>query len=298
MQVNRLFEIIYFLLDKNHVTAMELAQYFGVSTRTIYRDIDILSAAGIPVYMTKGKGGGISLLPNFILNKTLLTEQEKTEILSALRAVDAVNFNESNTAIRKLSSMFGSNQADWIEIDFSPWEDGNKEALVFQDLKESILHKQRVRFLYHNVRGEKTERTVEPLKLCFKGQGWYLYAYCIFKKDFRFFKLRRIKELCILEEFFDRLIPEKVLKEQKISCSQLITIEMKLSKEVAYRVYDEFENYNKLDDDSFIVTLTVPKEEWLYDYISTFGEHCQVLQPESVRMEVKERLQKTLQHYL
>ena len=83
MQINRLFEIVYILLEHQCMTAKELANRFEVSVRTIYRDIDVLSAAGIPIYMTRGKGGGISLLPNFILNKTVLTESEKTEILSA-----------------------------------------------------------------------------------------------------------------------------------------------------------------------------------------------------------------------
>ena len=71
MQINRLFEIIYILLDKKIVTSRELADRFEVSTRTIYRDIEILSSSGIPVYMRKGKGGGISLLPEFVLNKAV-----------------------------------------------------------------------------------------------------------------------------------------------------------------------------------------------------------------------------------
>ena len=104
MQINRLFEIVYILLEHQCMTAKELANRFEVSVRTIYRDIDVLSAAGIPIYMTRGKGGGISLLPNFILNKTVLTESEKTEVLSALHAVQAVNSNESKTVIHRLSN--------------------------------------------------------------------------------------------------------------------------------------------------------------------------------------------------
>ena len=119
MQINRLFEIVYILLEHQCMTAKELANRFEVSVRTIYRDIDVLSAAGIPIYMTRGKGGGISLLPNFILNKTVLTESEKTEILSALHAVQAVNSNESKTVIQRLSNLFGEAQTDWLEIDFS-----------------------------------------------------------------------------------------------------------------------------------------------------------------------------------
>ena len=71
MQINRLFEMVYLLLHKESVTAGELAKYFEVSPRTIYRDVELLSSAGIPIYMTKGKGGGISLLPDFVLNKAI-----------------------------------------------------------------------------------------------------------------------------------------------------------------------------------------------------------------------------------
>ena len=108
MQINRLFEIIYILLDKKTVTSKELADRFEVSTRTIYRDIETLSISGIPIYMSKGRGGGISLLPTFILNKTVITDEEKENILSSLKAVSAVGFSKTDTALTKLSSLFGS----------------------------------------------------------------------------------------------------------------------------------------------------------------------------------------------
>ena len=84
MQSKRQFEIIYILMNRKLVTAKELAEHFGISQRTVYRDIDVLGLAGIPVYTEKGKGGGICLLPEFVLNKSLLDEQEQNEILSAL----------------------------------------------------------------------------------------------------------------------------------------------------------------------------------------------------------------------
>ena len=95
MKINRLFEIIYTLLQKERITAEELAERFEVSTRTIYRDIDVLSSVGIPVYMMKGRDGGIALLPNYILDKTILTEDERKNILASLRAVEAVDTNDS-----------------------------------------------------------------------------------------------------------------------------------------------------------------------------------------------------------
>ncbi len=84
MQIQRLFEIIYLLLEQEIVSAKKLAERFEVSTRTIYCDVEILSSSGIPIFMKKGRNGGISLMPNFKLNKTVMTKEEKNVIISAL----------------------------------------------------------------------------------------------------------------------------------------------------------------------------------------------------------------------
>ncbi|WP_304509649.1 helix-turn-helix transcriptional regulator [Anaerotignum sp.] len=297
MQINRLFEIVYLLLNKGCITAGELAKQFEVSPRTIYRDVELLSSAGIPIYMTKGKGGGISLLPDFVLNKAVLTEKEKADILSALCAMDAVSLGKTDTAVKKLSSLFGNDASDWVEVDFSGWANAEEESLVFTMLKGAILEKLVVKFLYHS--GESSmERQVEPLKLCFKGQGWYLYGYCRIRNDYRFFKLRRIKNLTVLTDVFKRQKPHKIFDGGKVFQDDFITIILKLSKEMAYRVYDEFSNYELLPDGSFKATLTMPRGEWVYHYLATFGEHCEVLEPVDIRLQIKEKLQKTLLQYL
>lgn len=296
MQIHRLFEIIYLLLNKGKLTASELAEHFEVSTRTIYRDVELLSSSGIPIYMTKGKGGGVSLLSNFVLNKTMLTEEEKRDILSSLQAVKAVSLTQTPTAIQKLSSLFGSEKDNWIEIDFSGWANAESEASLFDTLKSAILTRQKVRFLYHSS-ADSIIRIVEPLKLCFKGQGWYLYGYCTLRQDYRFFKLRRIKELASLNESFDRETPAKVLTAAPSFQDDFVTITLKLSEQMAFRVYDEFPQYSRLPDNRFLVHLTMPKGEWIYQYLATFGEYCEVLEPENMRLQIKEKLQKTLASY-
>lgn len=297
MQIDRLFEMIYLLLNQGKVTAGELAQQFEVSTRTIYRDVELLSAVGIPIYMSKGKNGGISLLPDFVLNKTVLTENEKADILSALHAVDAITLEQTNTAVRKLSSLFGSSNSDWIEVDFSGWANADEESAVFALLKTAILEKSTVQFLYHGVESS-VERVVEPLKLCFKGQSWYLYGYCRLRNDCRFFKLRRIKELRGLTERFERQKPEKLFDGNKVFQDDFVTITLLISKEMAYRVYDELPDCERLPDGSFKATLTMPRGDWVYHYLATFGEYCEVLEPADIHLQIKEKLQKTLNRYL
>lgn len=299
MQVNRLFEIIYILLENNIVTAKELAERFEVSQRTIYRDIEILSTAGIPVYMSKGKGGGISILPNFILNKAILTEEEKSEILSSIRAVNAISFNDSEPekVLRKLNNILGENDSDWIEVDFSNWANAEREKETFYNLKSAILSKKVVRFDYSSGKGENINREVCPLKLYFKGQSWYVYGYCRIRNDYRFFKLRRIKDLYISEERFNIKAPKNIRKEDNIFNDEFITLKMRISSKMAYRIYDEFEYFKKLDDGSFIVTIEYPKGEWLFSYISSFGEECEVLEPQEMRKEIKNKIRKMLLNY-
>lgn len=297
MQINRLFEIIYILLDKKTVTSKVLAERFEVSVRTIYRDIDTLSSAGVPVYMTKGKGGGISLLPDFVLNKTVLTDDEKNDILSSLKAVSAINFNKTDQALNKLNSLFGETNADWIEVDFSTWSNSDSYKDIFISLKSAIISKRVITFTYSSGKGEKTKRTAEPLKLCFKGGSWYLYSYCRLRENFRFFKLNRVRELTVTDEFFKKTAPTQIFSQNDKYTNETIPLKLKLSPKMAYRVYDEFENYDICKDGSFIAMIDFPKSEWLFYYLSSFGSECEVLEPLSVRNDFKTELEKIIKKY-
>ena len=118
MQDSRWFRIVYTLLDTGKCTASELAEKLEVSVRTIYRDLDALSAAGIPVYATQGKGGGVSLLPEYVLDNVLLSGEEKEKILMALQDLSAADETAGELLV-KLGALFQTRAADWIEVDFS-----------------------------------------------------------------------------------------------------------------------------------------------------------------------------------
>lgn len=298
MQVNRLFEIIYILLDKKTVTAKMLADKFEVSTRTIYRDIEILSASGIPVYMSRGSGGGISILPDFILNKSVLTDKEKSDILSAVKAVSAVNFADTKSALRKLGSMFGENSANWIEVDFSQWTKNSDEADSFSVLKSAVLLCNLVSFSYSNNKGEKSFRTVEPYKLCFKGGAWYLYGYCRLRQDFRFFKLRRIKDLFVSDSNFTPKQISKLFGKCNYYKTDFIKLKLRISSNSEFRVYDEFDNYEIQPDGSFIAEIDFPNDNWLKHYIMSYGSDCEVLEPQHIRDDIINELKNTQNNYL
>ena len=299
MQINRMFEIIYILLEKKTVTAKELADRFEVSVRTIYRDIESLSATGIPVFMSKGKGGGISLLSDFVLNKTVLTQDEKDNIISALNAIKTIDVENSSPAIGRLSSLFGKQNSNWIEIDFSDWGIGDKKKDNFLILKNAIINKNVVEFEYYSSKGEKTERTAESLKLCFKSRDWYLYAYCRQRKDNRFFKLSRMNNIVVLNEKVERIAPETVFEqEQRPFESEFITIKIKFTAEMAFMVYEVFDNYEVMKDGSFLVTAKMPNANWLVSYILSYGDQCEVLEPQEIRNKVKNSLEKISKKYL
>src|SRR5690554_6769585 len=119
MQINRLFEIVYILLHKKTVRAGELAEHFEVSIRTIYRDIDALCAAGVPIYTSKGRGGGISLVDRYVLNKSIFSEGEQNEILMSLQSLNVMKVPDIQPVLNKLSGIFNKQSMNWIDVDFS-----------------------------------------------------------------------------------------------------------------------------------------------------------------------------------
>lgn len=298
MQINRLFEIVYILIDRKTITAKELAERFEVSTRTIYRDIETLSSVGIPIYTNKGRGGGVSILDNYILNKAVLTDEEKSNVLTSLKAVNQIVFNDEDSAIGKLGSLFGSNSNDWIEVDFSSWYGSDDESEMFKSIKNAIISKRMITFTYSSGKGELTQREAEPLKLCFKGMSRYLYAYCRLRNDFRFFKLSRMKNILLNEDHFIRSAPEQIFDNHSIVDEEYVRLKLKISPGAAYRVFDEFDNYTQDADGNYIVETFFPRGEWLFPYISSFGCSCEVLEPVDVRKKTKDEIAKMLNNYL
>lgn len=297
MQIHRMLEIVYLLMGGKALTAGSLARRFEVSNRTIYRDVEALSAAGVPVYMIRGKGGGIALSPGSSLGRAVLTDGEKADVLASLKALGGVAPGAADGALKKLGALFGAAGADWIEVDFSSWSDPKGVSEAFSRLKSSILGRCVVSFTYAGGRGETARRTVEPLKLCFKGQAWYLYGYCRDRRAERLFKLSRMREIEVYEESFSREAPSRALEPGPLPQGELVEVILKLPEEMAFRVYDEFEHHERLENGAFLVRTMLPKGEGLYQYVLSFGERCEVLSPPEARREIAARLEKILARY-
>ncbi|HEX3076742.1 MAG TPA: YafY family protein [Lachnospiraceae bacterium] len=298
--MNRLFEIVYLLVNRKCITANELATHFEVSVRTIYRDIEALSIAGIPVYATKGKGGGIHIMEDYVLNNSLLTNQEQNQILAALQSLGAVSDMEVEPVLTKLSSIFNRKMVDWIDVDFSSWSNRLEEKEKFNILKEAILNRKEIRFQYFNSYGRESSRNVEPLKLIFRGQAWYIYAFCKEKQDYRFFKITRILGLELGENNFEREIPSQIYeKEEQDYQIPLQRLVLKIDSRMAYRIYDEFESSNIKwqEDGSCIVEADMPYDRWVIGTIMSYGDAIEVLEPITLREEIKRIYQKALMKY-
>ncbi len=304
MQINRLFEIIYILVNKKSVTAQELAEHFEVSRRTIYRDIDILCESGIPIYTSKGKGGGICLLESYVLNKSVLTDQEQSDILSALQGLKATLPSDRSQILSKLDSLFGNKNADWIEVDFSNWSSKEEDKLKFQQIKDSILNHRVIQFHYYSSYGQETVRVLEPAKLIFKGQAWYLLGFCREKQDIRYFKISRIQKLLITEEQFaprpwepeKEKLSEAYLPSSPPPMQELL---LKIHPSMAYRVYDEFpaSSITQDNDGNFLIRTDMPAGGWLYGYLMSYEDQLELLEPLDIRNNLIDKYIKTLKKY-
>ena len=298
MKDNRLFRILYYILEKEKVTANELADKFEVSVRTIYRDIDSISSVGVPIFTTQGKGGGIKIDNEYILNKSLFDANEKEQIIAALQGLEKTNKVYKSELITKLSALFKIKNSNWIEIDFTSWGSNNTYQDLFNTLKIAIINKNIISFSYNSSKAEKINRRVKPIRLLFKEQDWYLYAFCLLRNDFRYFKLSRIKDLEVLAINYEDNFENIVLKRE-IKYENTVNIKLKFNKSVAFRVYDEFNEAIEEDEKgNLYVEIKIPNNYKLYNYIFSFGSNVEILEPKEIRNQFKNIIDELAKKYI
>lgn len=299
MKNSRLFQLLYLLMEKRDWTAEELAERTEVSKRTIYRDIDALSAAGIPVFSVKGQGGGIRLMDQFQLDRSLVSPEGQDQILTSLKSLEAVGLGEHGEILSQLSGLFQKEPVDWLEVDFESWGAVQGEKKFFELCREAILKRRLLTLKYCNSSGERAVRRVEPERLCFKGGNWYLSAYCLLRGDFRLFRLNRIEELVMEEETF---LPGRhqgendkgkalswLEKEEERLC-----LELRFTETAAYQVMDSFapQQIERLPDGGFLVKVSFPSGRWVLGFLLSFGAELEVLKPEAVREQLRQEAER------
>ncbi len=301
MQIERLVQMVFYIVDRKRVTAKELADFFHVSARTIYRDINILSIAGIPVISEKGAGGGISFIDGYTMDKALLSKDEQVSICQGLQILQAAKHPDAEMALYKIRSVFKNVlEPKWLDIDFSDWGSDETEKIKISDLQYAILNKHAVSFDYFNSELKQTERIVEPLRLFFKSHAWYMLGFCRSKGEIRTFRLSRVKRLLVLPEVFEREFPVEAAstEECREECPDPV-LKLKFSPEIAYRLYDEFqENQVCLcEDGNYYVTAPYELNHWTMHYLLSFGKYVEVIGPEEARAMLKEIVSEILKKY-
>ncbi len=301
MKIHRLLEMTIVLLNKNTVTARELAERFGVTTRTIYRDIDALSASGVPVYATQGAGGGISILEDFTVNRALLSDSEKDSILIALQNLQITRYPEVDSVLEKLGSLFKNPATDWLCVDFMPWGSRPCDEDRFNLIKTAIIQNRILDIEYLNASNVKTCRKIEPMKLIFKAQSWYLRGFCLTRQEIRTFRLTRIKKAVLTDTRFDGKKEHETedLYSASGSMKPVTHLVLEFQQEALYRLYDDYEEGMLRSNPNGTYTLEIdfPEDEWVYSYILGFGCSVKVISPPHIRAMIKERCEKMMNFY-
>lgn len=283
MKIDRLIGILSLLLQKDKVTAGELAERFEVSHRTILRDIDAINMAGIPIGSSKGKGGGFYIMEGYKIDRSLLSMEDMQLILAGLKGLDSVS---STNRFKQLMDKLHCAPLDVKEniiIDLSPWD---KQAVAdkFETIKNAVNLRKVISFKYFSPAGE-TDRKIEPCKLVFQWSSWYVWGYCLLRGDYRMFKLTRLKDLKVTEESCaEREIPP-YLRVDDFNSEIGVKATVKFDGRVKWRVVDEHgAEPSEFDSDgSCILTFSWSDIPSLYEYILGFGGNAEIISPKEYR---------------
>ena len=301
MKVDRLVSIIMILLDKKRIGAQELADMFEVSLRTIYRDIDSINRAGIPVLSTPGVGGGFEIMQEYKIDKKVFSTADLSAILMGLSSLSSmIRGDELVNALAKVKSFIPTERAkditlkaNQICIDMSPWM-GNRNVQPYLNILRTALQESKLlSFSYADRYGNTTTRTAEPYQLVLKSSHWYWQGYCHTRNDFRLFKLARTANLKILEETFTpRENPKPQLDITDMVETLQTEIRIRIHRSVMDRVleYCTYDHFSPDGEEHYLVSFPFIENDYYYNILFGFGNACECLGPLPIRTEIKRRI--------
>ena len=301
MKVDRLVSMIMILLEKERIGAQELANRFEVSPRTIYRDIDAINMAGIPVRSISGVGGGFEIMQNYKMDKKVFSAADLSAILMGLSSLsNMIRGDELVNALAKVKSFIPAGRAkdialkaNQIYIDLSPWIGNRNTQPYLEMIKTALQESKLLSFAYADGHGNETARTVEPYQLVLKSSHWYVQGYCHKRNDFRLFKLSRMSNLQIEEAFFaPREFPKPQLDFADILAAMQTEIKIRIHQSIMDRVLDycPYEHFSKEGDEHYIVRFPFIENDYFYNILFSFGNQCECLEPLHIRAEMKRRI--------
>ena len=302
MKIDRLISIIMILLDKERIGSQELANMFEVSPRTIYRDIDTINMAGIPVRSTSGVGGGFEIMQKYKIDRKVFSTADLSAILMGLSNLsNVIRGDDVVNALAKVKSFIPAERAKDIDvkanqiyIDLSPWI-GNRNIQPYLEIIKTALQESKLlSFEYADRYGNKTARTAEPYQLVLKSSHWYWQGYCHRKDDYRLFRLSRTSNLQMQNELFTtRDYQKPQLDFTDILETMQSKIKIRIHKSVMDRVLDfcTYEHFTPDGNEHYIVSFPFIENDFYYNILFSFGSKCECLEPLHIRSEMKQRIQ-------
>lgn len=297
MKIERLLAITVMLLNRRRVTARELADHFEVSVRTIYRDVETLNGAGIPVISTQGHEGGLAIPDNYKLSRQLLTFEDMLSLLTALKGVNRTLQNgDIERIIDKITALIPEEKeplyrthADSFIIDITPWGMADNHRDKVQIVHEAVSRSQLLGFAYTGAGGQPSQRLVEPHTLLYKGFTWYLLAWCRTRRDFRLFRLSRMRGLQTQPEHFVRRQVQPLSRFFEQDSRPPVELVLKFHPSLRIKVEEHFapSQLGQEPDGSLVATLTMPEDDWITSFLLSFGSDLEVLSPLRFREAVK-----------
>ncbi len=303
MRIARLINMMLILLRKDLVSARELAVLLEVTERTIYRDVEALSLAGLPIYTVQGRQGGIGLLPNYKIAQNFLTATDVRNLLTALASVQAlIETPEIKATVQKLQAMFATDpEATDLLIEDVNWQGAAEIKVLAQQFSQAIKQHRLVTFMYSDRTGALSQRRVEPYRLAYKGDRWYLQAYSRERQDFRTFRLARMQAVQLLvEEFTPRTLPlERLAFTDKFSVANLVSITLRAANSIRDVFSERYGStaIKQLLDGHFEATITLPNNEAAYRFILSLGNKAEIIAGDVFRAGFEKYLAQVAQIY-
>ena len=299
MKLDRLIGILAVLLQKDQVTAPELAKRFEVSRRTISRDIEALCQAGIPLVTAQGFGGGISIMEGYRMDRTVLSRSDMQAILAGLKSLDSISGTSRYAQLMEKLSPGASGLVagdPHILINLASW---NRASLTpkIELVHGAILSGRRISFAYSGPGGE-TRRQVEPYDLIFQWSSWYLWGWCLLRGDFRLFKLNRMTGLATEGPFEKRPARLPDLSTDQVF-PQTYQVKARIRSKCRWRLVEEYgpDSFTKEPDGSLLFTGGFSDRDSIVGWIASFGADAELLEPEEFRKDVWEFAQGILKNY-
>ncbi|MFH0784817.1 MAG: YafY family protein [Pseudomonadota bacterium] len=300
MKIERLLAIIVLLLNRRRVTAKELAERFEVSVRTIYRDVETLNGAGIPVISSQGHEGGLAIPDNYKLSRQLLTFDDMLSVLSTLQGVNKTMQNDDlQRIIEKFTALIPEDKeqyyrthSDSFIIDIDPWGMPDKLRQTIRTVNAAVGKSLLLRFSYTDAGGRESYRLVEPHTLIYKSFTWYLLAYCRKRLDFRMFRLSRMRDPAPQPEHFARRESGDLSRFSERDSRPLVTLKIKFSPAIRIKVEEHFDpsQLHHAEDGTIIATLTFPEDEWILSFLLSFGSDAEILSPPRWREAMRKKM--------